>query len=102
MLLIVECEYVTEDSKVRLCLSQVQKLRNPVLRIISKRASIIAAKLVLSGAITTPLAAWAMIYAFLERGYKAYGGEYLFILVVFCLIYWALGKFISYEDMDIL
>lgn len=102
VLLVVECEYVSEDSKGRLYLSQVQEVRNPAVRMRSKKASVIAAKLILSGALTAPPAAWSVIYAFLERGYKAYGGEYLFIIMVFLAVYWALSKFITYADMDIL
>lgn len=102
VLFVVECEYVSEDSKGRLYLSQVQEVRNPAVRMRSKKASVITAKLILSGVLTAPPAAWSVIYAFLERGYKAYGGEYLFIIMVFLAVYWALGKFITYADMDIL
>ena len=102
VLLLVECEYISEDSKGRLYLSQVQEVRNPAVRMRSKKASVIAAKLILSGALTAPPAAWSIIYAFLERGYKAYGGEYLFIIIVFLAVYWALCKFVTYADMDIL
>lgn len=102
VLLVVECEYISEDSKGRLYLSQVQEVRNPAVRMRSKKASVIAAKLILSGVLTALPAAWSVIYAFLERGYKAYGGEYLFIIMVFLAVYWALGKFIAYADMYIL
>lgn len=102
VLLVVECEYISEDSKGRLYLSQVQEVRNPAVRMRSKKASVIAAKLILSGVLTALPAAWSVIYAFLERGYKAYGGEYLFIIMVFLAVYWALGKFITYADMEIL
>lgn len=102
VLLVVECEYISEDSKGRLYLSQVQEVRNPAVRMRSKKASVIAAKLILSGVLTVPFAAWSIIYAFLQRGYKAYGGEYLFIITVFLAVYWALGKFITYADMNIL
>lgn len=102
VLLVVECEYISEDSKGRLYLSQVQEVRNPAVRMYSKKASVISAKLILSGVLTAPPAAWSVIYAFLERGYKAYGGEYLFIIMVFLAVYWALGKFITYVDMNIL
>lgn len=102
VLLVVECEYISEDSKGRLYLSQVQEVRNPAVRMRSKKASVIVAKLILSGVLTALPAAWSVIYAFLERGYKAYGGEYLFIIMVFLAVYWALGKFITYADMYIL
>lgn len=102
VMLVVECEYISEDSKGRLYLSQVQEVRNPAVRMYSKKASVISAKLILSGVLSAPPAAWSVIYAFLERGYKAYGGEYLFIIMVFLAVYWALGKFITYVDMNIL
>ncbi len=102
VLLLVECEYISEDSKGRLYLSQVQEVRNPAARMRSEKVSVITAKLILSGVMTAPFAAWSIIYAFLERGYKAYGGEYLFIIMVFLAVYWALSKFIAYSDMDIL
>lgn len=100
VLLIVECEYISEDSKGRLYLSKVQEVRNPAVRMRSKKAAMAAARLILSSALTAPFATWSVIYAFLERGYKAYGGEYLFIIMVFLAVYWALGKFITYADMD--
>lgn len=102
VLLIVECEYISEDSKGRLYLSQVQEVRNPVVRIFSKKALMIVARLILSGTLTAPFAVWSIIYAFLERGYKAYGGEYLFIIMVFLAVYWALGKLIMNVSVDIL
>lgn len=102
VLLIVECEYISEDSKGRLYLSQVQEVRNPAVRTRSKKAEMIAVRLILSGTLTAPFAVWSIIYAFLERGYKAYGGEYLFIIMVFLAVYWALGKLITNVSMDIL
>lgn len=102
VLLIVECEYISEDSKDRLYLSQVRKIRNPAARIFAERASRTIARLILSCGLTAPFAAWAVVYAFLERGYKAYGGEYLFILMVFGAMYWALGKFFNIGNMEIL
>lgn len=102
VLLLVECEYISEDSKGRLYLSQVQKTRNPAARLFQKKAAVVAAKLVLSAALTVPVASCAVIAAYLERGYMAYGGEYLFILMVFRAVYWALGKFLPDENMDML
>lgn len=66
-----------------------------------KKAAVTIARLILSGALTAPFAAWSIIYAFLERGYRAYGGEYLFIIMVFLAVYWALGKFMDDGNMDI-
>ena len=102
MLFVVECEYISENSRDRLYLSQVQKIRNPAARLFQKKAAVIAAKMILSAALTVPAASCAIIAAYIERGYMAYGGEYLFILMVFRAVYWALGKFLPDENMDIL
>lgn len=101
MLFVVECEYISENSRDRLYLSQVQEIRNPAARLFQKKAAVVAAKLILSVALTVPAASCAVIAAYLERGYMAYGGEYLFILMVFRAVYWALGKFLPDENMDI-
>ena len=101
MLFVVECEYISENSRDRLYLSQVQKIRNPAARLFQKKAAVIAAKMILSAALTVPAASCAIIAAYIERGYMAYGGEYLFILMVFRAVYWALGKFLPDENMDI-
>ena len=101
VLFVVECEYISENSRDRLYLSQVQKIRNPAARLFQKKAAVIAAKMILSAALTVPAASCAIIAAYIERGYMAYGGEYLFILMVFRAVYWALGKFLPDENMDI-
>ena len=101
MLFVVECEYISENSRDRLYLSQVQEIRNPAARLFRKKAAVVAAKLILSVALTVPAASCAVIAAYLERGYMAYGGEYLFILMVFRAVYWAFGKFLPDENMDI-
>lgn len=100
VLFIVECECISEDPQNRLYLSNVQEVRNLETGMRSKKAAMAAARLILSSVLTAPLAAWSIIYAFLERGYKAYGGEYLFIIAAFLAVYWALGKFMTYADKD--
>lgn len=100
VLFIVECECISEDSKVRVYLSQVRQIRPPAVKDSSKKASMVIAKLALSAALTAPAAAWAVVYAFLERGYMAYGGECLFIVAAFMGVYWALGSFINDGGMD--
>lgn len=74
MLFVVECEYISENSRDRLYLSQVQEIRNPAARLFQKKAAVVAAKLILSVALTVPAASCAVIAAYLERGYMAYGG----------------------------
>lgn len=101
VLLIMECECISEDPENRIYLSHVREVRGPEAGMHAKKAARVAARLILSSVLTAPPAAWSIIYAFLERGYKAYGGEYLFIIMAFLAVYWALGKFIAYEDTDI-
>ena len=101
MLFVVECEYISENSRGWLYVSQVQKIRTPAARLFQKKAAVVAAKLILSVALTVPAASCAVIAAYLERGYMAYGGEYLFILMVFRAVYWALGKFLPDENLDL-
>ena len=101
MLFVVECEYISENSRDRIYLPLVKKIRTPAARLFQKKAAVIAAKMILSAALTVPAASCAIIAAYIERGYMAYGGEYLFILMVFRAVYWALGKFLPDENMDL-
>lgn len=100
VLFIVECECISEDSKVRVYLSQVREARPPAVKGRPKKASTAIARLILSMVLSAPAAAWAVVSAFLERGYVAFGGEYLFILAANIATYWALGSFIDDRGMD--
>ncbi len=43
--------------------------------------------------VTYMMGKWSIYYAFLERGYVAVGGEYIFILMVAWIAYKAISKF---------
>ncbi len=92
-----DCEYITEDSEVRLYLLKKQKSGWPTVRRLLKRAFGLLKKasafmLRLSGAaaLTCLYAVNAIEHAYLQRGYEAYGGEYLVIPFVFYAAYKAL------------
>lgn len=91
---ILECQYITEDSEVGVYLPAVQKERQ-VPGPFFKKAILVVLKLALSALLTFPYAVWSIEYAFLQRGYKAYGGEYLFIPFVFYVTFLILGGFIK-------
>lgn len=48
-------------------------------------------RLCIAGAITYLCATWAIEFALLQRGYKAYGGEYFVIPIEFYTTYKVLG-----------
>jgi hypothetical protein len=86
----VEHQYLTEDSKVRIYLSVV---RGQEKETIAEKVVVTALKLFYSLAITYFVGKWAIAAAYAERGYKAYGGEYLLILFTFVAFYYIIGKF---------
>jgi hypothetical protein len=86
----VEDQYLTEDSKVRVYLSEVC---SPAKETIAEKVVVIALELFYSLTITYFVGRWAIAAAYAERGYKAYGGEYLLILFTFLACYYIIGKF---------
>lgn len=99
--IILECEYIPEDPEDRVCLSRLQQsleYKKPCQNTEKKffrKALILVFKLLVSTAITFPYAIWAVEYAYIERGYKAYGGEFLFIAMVFYLVCWVVGALLK-------
>lgn len=86
----MECEYLTEDSKVRVYLSPV---RGEKKETVVEKAVVIALELFYSLAVTYFIGSWAIAAAYAERDYKAYGGEYLLIIFVFGLSFHFIRKF---------
>ncbi len=101
LLIILECEHIPKNPEDRVCLSRMQKsleYKRPPHKAQKKffrKALILAFRFLTSTAITFPIAIWAIEYAYIERGYKAYGGEYLFIAMVFYLVSWAVGALVK-------
>lgn len=87
---VLEREYLTEDSKVRVYLSLVQGKKKET---ITDKAIVIVLELFYSMAVTYFIGSWAIAWAYAERGYKAYGGEYLLIVMIFLLSFHIARKF---------
>ena len=76
---------LTEDSKVKVYLfKQNQK---PVMNGLFRKAMRFTLRLLGAAIVTYLFAFWIIEKAFLERGYAAYGGEYILIAFVFFVIY---------------
>lgn len=87
----IEPKYITEDSEVRIYLSKMQECRYSKIKRAYKKILDLIIKLFISVTVTIPFGTWAIRHAYIERGYVAYGGEYLFIMLVFFIIYKVLG-----------
>lgn len=85
--LIVEYQCIKDHSKIGLCMSKMQKVWCKKGRRLFKRIVMLMAtvrfRLFASAILTYIYAVWSAEQAFLQRGYKAYGGEYLAIPFVF-------------------
>lgn len=92
MWFVMEGQCATEDSKIWLYLSHMWKNKWPVVREFLKRAAIPVFRLLGTAGLTYLYLVWAIEQAFLERGYKAYGGEYLIVPFVFYGIYGVMGR----------
>lgn len=91
MWIVLECECSAGDSKVRIYLSGLRESRWSKVKKACQKACIIVARILTAAALTFPIAIWSVRYAYLERGYRAYGGEWLLIIMVYLLCYKMLG-----------
>ena len=105
--IIMECQCITEDSKVRVYLSKVRKGKWQATRRFIKKAAPHVLRLLGAVALTYLYSAWSIEQAFIQRGYKAYGGEYLIIPFVFYGVYKVLGGIqklfhggVTYENLS--
>lgn len=89
--IIMECQCLAEDSKVRVYLSKVRKSKWQAARRFIKKAAPHVIRLFGAIALTYLYSVWSIEQAFIQRGYKAYGGEYLVIPFVFYGIYKVFG-----------
>jgi len=83
--IIMECQCLAEDSKVR-------KSKWQTVRRFIKKAVPDGFKLFGTIVLTYLYSMWSIEQAFLQRGYKAYGGEYLMIPFVFYGLYKIFGE----------
>lgn len=96
----VEPKFITADSEVRLYLSIMPMWRarksDKVYRDKKKKAIQILYRILISGAVTIPSTIVSIQLAYLERGYWAIGGEYLFSLLVFLFYFKQSKYFVSF------
>ena len=90
----VEHQYLTEDSKVRVYLSEMRSEEKKRKTILDK-AITIGLELFYSFAVSYFIGSWAIDYAYKERGYFAIGGEYLLIGMTFAMSFWAIRNFLE-------
>ncbi len=92
---IMECQCIEEDSSNWLFLSKVRKAwQTKAKRVLKKAAEFMAmtgCRIAGSALLTGMYAVWSAEQAFFQRGYKAYGGEFLAIPFVFWWTYAGLG-----------
>lgn len=86
----VEHQYLTEDSKVRIYLSEVRSKKEET---VFEKVMVVFLSLFYSFASSYFVGKWAIACAYAKRGYKAYGGEYLLIMLTFVLSYRFVRKF---------
>lgn len=94
--LLVEREHPADNPKVRIYLSLVREniwkdAIWPKIKDCCKWVIHMIFKILLSAAITQLFGEWALYIAYLERGYVAYGGECLLVIVVFLATFEGLG-----------
>lgn len=90
----VELQYLTEDSQVRVYLSEVRSEKKKRQTILDK-AITLGLELFYSFAVSYFVGTWAIDYAYKERGYFAIGGEYMLIGMTFAICFWAIKKFLE-------
>ncbi len=93
----MECQYLTEDTKVRVCLSMVPGGKKETGKdSIPERIVLLAIKLFFAYSVAYFVYPWAIQSAYNERGYEAYGGEYILVLAVFMFAYKMISLFFKY------
>lgn len=100
MPIVVERKYVTEDSEVRIYLSQVRSERKPPRKKITDKIVALVLELFYAGTITYLVGNWAIGFAYKERGYFAYGSEYLLIALTFLISFRTIRSFFkAYKEI---
>ena len=89
-----EHQYLTEDSKVRVYLSEVRSEKKKRQTAFDK-AITFGLELFYSFAVSYFVGTWAINYAYKERGYFAIGGEYILIVMPFVICFWAIRSFLE-------
>lgn len=90
----VEHQYLTEDSKVRVYLSEVRSKKEKRQTTFEK-VILLVLELFYSFAVSYFVGTWAIDYAYMERGYFAIGGEYMLIGMTFAICFWGIRNFLE-------
>lgn len=96
--ILVNREHPAENTLVWIHLAPVRKSIWPKVKDICKKVMCMGFKIFLSMAITHQVGSWAIAFAYNERGYLAYGGEYLFIGAVFFTTFRIIGLIIRLKN----
>lgn len=89
----MECQRPAEDSEEGVYLSSVRK--HAQKDSITKKVIMLILKLLFSYSISCFVFQWAVRIAYIERGYKAYGGEYMLAVATFMITYFAINKLLN-------
>ncbi len=93
----MEHQHLTEDSKVRVYLSTMrEKGEEKKKDSMPEKIVLLMIKVFFSYSIAYFVSPWAVWIAYRERGYEAYGGEYILIFVAFIGAYYAISIFFKY------
>lgn len=92
MLLNVEYRCVTKASGVGVYLISMPELKDSM----PERVAVMIIKLFFSYSVAYFASLWLVQNAFVKRGYKAYGGEYILVVLIFLLSYSMLHTFFKH------
>lgn len=93
----MECQCIAEDSEVRLYLSPMRNRGTENREDSSiEKAAVMFINIFFAFSVAYFASLWAIPVAYMERGYKAYGGEWLFIMAVFAVAYQSMNQFFKY------
>ncbi len=93
----MEYQHITKDSEDGMHLSAVheencKRKKDSILQ----KIMLLMIKLFFSYSVAYFVSIWAIEIAYEERGYKAYGGEYILIIIAFIAAYYNISLFFKY------
>lgn len=90
----LEWYYITKGAEVHLFMAPA---RNKAIKdSIFERIVLLIIKMFFAYSVSYFVSIWAIQEAYNERGYKAYGGEYILIMAAFGLAYGLISNFFKY------
>ena len=89
---LLKYQYLTNDSEVRIYLSAERKEEDSI----PERIVIFTLKIFFAYSVSYFSSLLIIPFAYQERGYKAYGGEYILLLAIFIAAYKIISIFFKY------